>query len=159
MLFEGDFVAAEIDKLNQVKIGQGARFFEWPSINGSAPAVVTAGDQAVAMKNTPAANALMAFLASPEAASIEAARGGFISANRNLDASTYPDPTTRQAADSVVGAQLLKFDLSDQTPQSFGGGPSADMWVLLQSFLSRSVEPSVMARQLEAAAEKDFGNV
>jgi ABC-type glycerol-3-phosphate transport system substrate-binding protein len=156
MIFEGDFVAAEITKLGQVTVGGDARFFDWPSIGGSAPAVVTAGDQAVAMRNTPGAMALIAFLASPEAARIETARGGFISANRRLTAADYPDPTTRELAQSVVVAALLKFDLSDQTPQSFGGSSNADMWVLLQEFLRGSADPSTVAGELEAAATRDY---
>src|SRR6185369_7217096 len=114
-------------------------------------------DQAVALTNTPAAMALMAFLASPEAASIEANRGGFISPNRSLAPAAYPDPVTRQAAARVVDATLLRFDLSDQTPLSFGGSSAADMWVLMQDFLSRSLDPESVAAQLEAAAVKDFG--
>ncbi len=158
MLYEGDFVASEISKLGKVKVGDGAKFFDWPAINGSKPAVVTAGDQAVAFKDTPAAMALMAFLASPEAAKIMAAKGGFMSANKNLDAATYPDETTRQLATSVVNAELLRFDLSDLTPQAFGGSTSAHMWVLLQEFLSKPIEPAALAAQLEDAAKKDFGS-
>jgi ABC-type glycerol-3-phosphate transport system substrate-binding protein len=157
MLFEGDFVAAEIDKLGQVEVGRGARFFDFPSIDGSPPAVLTAGDQAVAMKDTPGAMALMAFLASPEAASIEAGKGGFISPNLNLALAAYPDPTSREAAAPVVDSALLLYDLSDQAPMSFGGSSAADMWVLLQNFLSRSLDPVVVAGQLETAATRDYG--
>ena len=103
-------------------VGNGAKFFDWPAINGSKPAVVTAGDQAIAFKDTPEANALMAFLASPDAAKIMAGRGGFISANKNIDPSAYPDDTTRALAASVVNAETIRFDLSDLTPQAFGGG-------------------------------------
>jgi alpha-glucoside transport system substrate-binding protein len=158
MLFEGDFVASEITKLGKEKVGQTAKFFDWPSINGSKPAVVTAGDQAVALKDTPGAQALIAYLASPEAAGIIAAKGGFISANKNLNPATYPDDTTRALATSVVNAQLLRFDLSDLTPQAFGGNSSAHMWVLLQDFLSKPIEPAALAQQLEDAAKKDFGS-
>jgi alpha-glucoside transport system substrate-binding protein len=158
MLYEGDFVASEISKLGKVKVGEGAKFFDWPSINGSKPAVVTAGDQAVAFKDTPATMALMAFLASPDAAKIMAAKGGFMSANKNLDAAVYPDETTRQLATSVVNAELLRFDLSDLTPQAFGGSTSAHMWVLLQEFLSKPIAPAALAAQLEEAAKKDFGS-
>lgn len=127
MLFEGDFVGAEINKLAKVQVGKGAQFFDWPSINGSKPAVVTAGDQAVAFKDNAASRALIAFLASPEAAKLMAAKGGFLSANKNLDPSSYPDDAMRQLSAAVVKADLLRFDLSDLTPQSFGGGTSADM--------------------------------
>jgi alpha-glucoside transport system substrate-binding protein len=157
MLFEGDFVGAEINKLGKAKVGDTAKFFDWPTINGSKPAVVTAGDQAVALKDSPATMALMAFLASPDAAAIIAAKGGFMSANKNLAMSAYPDPSTQQLANAVVNAQLLKFDMSDLTPQAFGGGTNAHMWVLLQDFLSKSGDPAATAQQLEEAAKKDFG--
>ncbi|MFD0598263.1 ABC transporter substrate-binding protein [Catellatospora coxensis] len=157
MLFEGDFVAAEINKLGKVKVGEGARFFDWPSVNGSKPAVVTAGDQAVAFKDTEAAKQLIAFLASPDAAKIMAAKGGFMSANKNLDTKVYPDPTMVQLAESVVRADLLRFDLSDLTPQTFGGGTGASMWRLLQDFLANPADPAATAAKLEEAAKKDFG--
>jgi ABC-type glycerol-3-phosphate transport system substrate-binding protein len=159
MLYEGDFVASEIKKLHQTDVGAGARFFDWPSINGSPRAVVTAGDQAVAFKDTPEANALMAFIASPEAGEIMAAKGGFLSANKNVDPTWYPDTTTRALAAAVIAAPVLRFDLSDLTPQSFGGGSTAHMWVLLQDFLSRPTPAADIAHKLEDAAQKDFGRV
>lgn len=158
MLYEGDFVAAEIKKLHQTEVGTGARFFDWPAMDGSRPTVVTAGDQAVAFRDTPEANALMAFLASPEAAAIMAAKGGFLSANKNLDPASYPDDTTRALAAAVVDAPVLRFDLSDLTPQAFGGGSTAHMWVILQEFLGQQVAPAQTARELEDAAQKDFGS-
>jgi ABC-type glycerol-3-phosphate transport system substrate-binding protein len=156
MLYQADFVAAEINRLGTVTVGQSARFFDWPSIDGSPPAVVTAGDQAVALTDRPAAMALIAFLASPEAAAIAAAPGGFLSANRNLPRSAYPDPVTRELADSLTDAELLRFDLSDLTPQAFGGGTDADMWRLLQDFLARPDDPLRLAERLEAAAQQAF---
>jgi alpha-glucoside transport system substrate-binding protein len=118
--------------------------------------VVTAGDQAVALTDRPAAMALIAFLASPEAAAIAAGQGGFLSANLNLPRSAYPDEVTRQLADSLTDAQLLRFDLSDLTPQAFGGGTSADMWRLLQDFLTHPGDPAVLAQRLENAAQNAF---
>lgn len=165
MLYEADFVAAEIHRLGTVAVGDGARFFDWPSIDGSPPAVVTAGDQAVAFTDTPAAMALIAFLASPEAAAIAAGQGGFLSANRNLPRTAYPDPVTRELADALRDAELLRFDLSDLTPQAFGGGTHASMWRLLQEFLAQAGaaagpgspgDPAVLAQRLEAAARHDF---
>jgi ABC-type glycerol-3-phosphate transport system substrate-binding protein len=156
MLVEGDFVAAEIRALDQVTVGEDAQFFPWPSIDGSPPAVVAAGDQAVAFRDTPETHALMTFLASPEAARIMANRGGYLSANRNLDPAFYPDDTTRALAAAVVDAPLLRFDLSDLTPQAFGGGSSAHMWVLLQNFLDADISPAQLAQQLEDAAVEDF---
>jgi alpha-glucoside transport system substrate-binding protein len=58
----------------------------------------------------------------------------------------------------VVNAQTLRFDLSDLTPQAFGGGSNAHLWVLLQNFLSEPISAASMAEQLEEAAERDFGS-
>jgi ABC-type glycerol-3-phosphate transport system substrate-binding protein len=157
MVMEGDFVAAEVRKLGQMTVGEGARNFAWPSIDSSPPAVIAAGDQAVAFRDTPEVNALLRFLASPEAARIMVSRGGSLSANRNLDPSSYPDDTTRALAAGVVDANLLRFDLSDLTPQAFGGGSDAHMWVLLQKFLRGQLTVAEVAQQLEDAATTDFG--
>jgi ABC-type glycerol-3-phosphate transport system substrate-binding protein len=156
MLFEGDFVGAEITGLGKMTVGQEAKFFNFPSVKNSPAAVVTAGDQAVALKDTPAAMAFMAFLASPEAADIMTAKGGFISANKNGNLDTYTDPTTRQLAEAVINAEQLRFDMSDLTPQAFGGNTSAHMWVLLQDFLSKGTSPQETAQKLEDAAKQDF---
>jgi alpha-glucoside transport system substrate-binding protein len=157
MLFEGDFVAAEISKLGKTKVGTDAKFFGWPSVGGSAPGVITGGEQAVAFKDSPASMALIAYLASPEAAAIVAAKGGFLSANKKMPASTYPDDTTRQLGSAVVNSAVVRFDMSDLAPQLFGGSTSADEWVLLQKFLANPGDPASTARALEAAAAKDFG--
>jgi ABC-type glycerol-3-phosphate transport system substrate-binding protein len=157
MLFEGDFVVSEIDRLNTVKVGDGARFFDWPAIHGSPPAVITAGDQAVMFRTTPESNALMAFLASPDAAAVMASHGGYLSANMHMDMSAYPDDITRRLASEVVqNAPMLRFGLSDLAPMAFGGSTSAHMWVLLQKFISSTISPAEMAQKLEDAAAIDF---
>jgi ABC-type glycerol-3-phosphate transport system substrate-binding protein len=156
MLFQGDFVAAEINRLGTVAVGEEARFFDWPAVDGSPPTVVTAGDQAVALTGTPAAMALIAFLASPEAADIAAAQGGFLSVNRQRSPAAYPDPATRALAASLANAEVVRFDLSDLTPQAFGGGTQARMWRLLQDFLTNPGDPAALARRLEEAAQQSW---
>jgi alpha-glucoside transport system substrate-binding protein len=155
MLYEGDFVASDITKLGKFKVGDTAKFFSFPSINNSPPGVVSGGDEAVALKNTKAAMALMAYLASPDAAAIWAAKGGFLSANNKLDISTYPDDTTRQLADALVKSSSVVFDMSDQEPAAFGGQKSADEWVILTAFVGDPSNPQATAAALEAAAKKD----
>ncbi|GHJ15400.1 ABC transporter substrate-binding protein [Micromonospora sp. AKA38] len=157
MLFEGDFVAADITRLGRSRVGETAKVFPWPSIKDSAPAVVVAGDQAVQLKDTPGARAVMTFLASPEAAALIVGKGGFISANAKFDQRAYPDPTTRAMAAAVVDARVLRFDLSDLTPQRFGGGSNAALWVLLQEFLAKGLDARVVAQRLEDAAKKVYG--
>lgn len=156
MLYEGDFVGTDITKLGKFTVGDTAKFFDFPSINGSQPAVVSGGDEAVALKNTPATMALMAYLASPEAAQIWAAKGGFLSANQKLDLKNYPDDTTRSLAQALVQSSSVVFDMSDQTPPAFGGQKSADEWNLLTQFVGDPSNPAATAAKLEAAATKDY---
>jgi ABC-type glycerol-3-phosphate transport system substrate-binding protein len=157
MLYEGDFVAGEISKLGRARIGSDARLFNFPSIDGSAPAVVSAGDEAIQFRDSPGARALMAYLASPEAAKIWAQAGGFLSANSGLDLSAYPDEATREMGDALVRSSLVQFDMSDQTPQAFGGQAGADEWRLLTNFVAHPGDPAGTAAALEAAATRDYG--
>jgi maltose-binding protein MalE len=158
MLYEGDFVLGEIQKSGKVQVGTGAKFFPFPSINGSAPSVVTGGDIALRYKDSAASNAVMTYLASAQAAGIWAAKGGFLSANRNLDASLYPDETTRQLGAAILKSTQVAFDQSDQTPQAFGGQAAADEWKILTDFIGNPSDPAGTAAKLEAAAKKDYGS-
>jgi maltose-binding protein MalE len=156
MLYEGDFVVGEIQKSGKVQVGTGAKFFPFPSINGSAPSVVTGGDIALMYKDSAASKALMRYLASAQAAGIWAAMGGFLSANKNLDVTMYPDETTRQLGDAILKSTQVAFDQSDQTPQAFGGQAAADEWRILTEFVGNPSDPAGTAARLEAAAKKDY---
>jgi len=158
MLYEGDFVAGEVQKTGRVSVGTGAKFFPFPSIDGSPPSVVTGGDIALMYKDSPASRALMGYLASAQAAGIWAARGGFLSANRNVDPDLYPDDTTRRVGAAVLRSTQVAFDQSDQTPQAFGGQTAADEWRILTDFVGDPRDPAGTAATLEAAAKKDYGS-
>ncbi len=81
MIFEGDFVGGVITGETNAKIGTDADFFDFPSIDGSEPAVLGGGDIAVLLDDTAGGKALIEYLATPEAAEIWMAEGGFISPN------------------------------------------------------------------------------
>src|ERR687892_1403003 len=80
----------------------GYNVFPFPSINDSPPSVVASGDLAILFNDSPAAQAFIEYLATPEAAQIWAGRGGFSSANQNLDPSAYPDAITQETAGAVA---------------------------------------------------------
>jgi len=91
-VYEGDFVPGVITaEAGAAKAGETFDYFDFPSIDGSEPAVIGGGDAAVALTDNPAAQAFLSYLATPEAAQIWAERGGFTSANRNLDTGFYSD--------------------------------------------------------------------
>ncbi|MFD8639768.1 ABC transporter substrate-binding protein [Streptomyces zaomyceticus] len=156
MVFEGDFAAVNIAQ-TEAKIGTDAKVFPFPAVGSGTTPVVTAGDAAVALKDTRGAQALLAFLASPDAAKIWAAEGGFLSPNKNLDPSAYPNDVQREIAKALIGAgDDFRFDMSDQMPQSFGGTPGKGEWKALQDFLKNPKDIAGAQARLEADAEKAY---
>ena len=114
--------------------------------------VVVGGDAAVLMRRSAAGDALIRFLASPQAAAIWAARGGFVSPNVNLSLSAYPEGISRPIARSLMEAgSNFRFSLSDLTPAGFGGTEGRGMRKILQQFLARR-DIGATAARLEQAA-------
>ncbi|MBI4259724.1 MAG: carbohydrate ABC transporter substrate-binding protein, partial [Actinobacteria bacterium] len=156
MVYEGDFVGGVITSETNSQLGADANFFNFPAIEGSAPAVVGGGDVVALMKDSEAGKALMEFLATPEAAEIWAAQGGFTSPNQGVDLSVYPDDITRRSAEALTQAESFKFDMSDLQPAEFGSTTGQGIWGLLQQFVQ---DPAVAdtAAALEDAAARAFG--
>lgn len=157
MLPGADFVGTNILKNTKAKIGTDAKFFAFPAVdNGKAP-VVTGGDVAVAMKDSPGAQALLNFLASPDAARIWAQQGGYISPNKNLDLAAYRDDAIRKIASNLIAAgDNFRFDMSDQAPATFGGTKGDGEWRDLQNFLRNPADVQGAQATLEADAAKAY---
>jgi ABC-type glycerol-3-phosphate transport system substrate-binding protein len=160
IVYEGSFVATTItgDKL-PAKVGSTAKFFPFPSINGSQPTLVAGGDFAVAFSNKPVVQAFLQYVASPDAAQklVSFAGSGFVSANKNLPSSAYPDSTLAQVAQQLVSVgDNFRFDMSDQEPAAFGGTPNKGEWADLQTFLSNG-NVSAAQRKLEHDAAAAAG--
>ena len=155
MVMEGDFVpgAATVNS----KPVAGYNEFAFPSVDGSAPAVVGGGDTVVMFRNSAPARALVTYLASPEAATIWARRGGFSSPNKGVPASAYPDAITRSMATALAQAGTFRFDLSDLQPAAFGGTAGQGEWQILQDFLRNPTDVNGTASKLEAAASRAYG--
>jgi alpha-glucoside transport system substrate-binding protein len=156
MVFEGDFVAGIISGATRAVLGVDADVFPFPVLGQPGPMVVAGGDAAVLMRRSAAGDALIRYLASPQAAAIWAAAGGFISPNINLGLAVYPDAISRSIAASLLEASdNFRFSLSDLTPAGFGGTEGQGMRKILQQFLvSRDVKAT--AAQLEQAASKAY---
>ncbi|MFF8955718.1 ABC transporter substrate-binding protein [Streptomyces sp. NPDC014894] len=155
MVFEGDFVGVNIAQ-TEAKIGTDAKVFPFPAV-GAKPPVVTGGDAAVALKDSKGAQALLTFLASPDAARIQAAEGGFVSPNKALDLAAYPNDVQRSIAKALIDAgDDFRFDMSDQMPQSFGGTPGDGFWKTLQDFLKNPKDVAKIQRELESDAAKAY---
>ncbi|MBT2367390.1 carbohydrate ABC transporter substrate-binding protein [Streptomyces sp. ISL-10] len=162
MVYEGDFVAGVAKDEFGRKPGEDAKFFPFPGVGAGQPPVVSGGDAAVVLKegkNADAGMRLLEFLATPEAAEVWAAAGGFLSPNKDVSLDAYGDEIARETAESLIGAgNSVRFDMSDQAPAAFGGTKGAGEWKLLQDFLRDPSDPKATAAKLEAAAAKAYRN-
>jgi multiple sugar transport system substrate-binding protein/alpha-glucoside transport system substrate-binding protein len=156
MVFEGDFVAANINGDTKAKMGTDAKVFPFPSV-GANPPVVSGGDVAVALKDGKGPQALLTFLASTDAAQIWAAQGGILSPNKEMDMSSYKDAITKQIAQALLAAgDNFRFDMSDQAPAAFGGTAGVGEWKDLQDFLRNPKDIAGTQQKLEADAAKAY---
>ncbi|MCD9878535.1 ABC transporter substrate-binding protein [Streptomyces guryensis] len=156
MVFEGDFVAANINGDTKAKLGTDAKVFPFPAVGSQAP-VVSGGDVAVALKDNKGAQALLTFLASTDAAEIWAAQGGILSPNKEMDQSKYKDAITAQIAKQLLAAgDNFRFDMSDQAPAAFGGTAGIGEWKDLQDFLRNPKDVAGAQQKLEADAAKAY---
>lgn len=154
-VIEGDFVAGTITTGAKAKTDYN--FFAFPEIGSSGAVAEVGGDSVVMFKDSPAAQALVTYLASPEAAEIWAALGGFTTLNKNVDPSVYPDDITRAVAEQLAGAEAARFDMSDLAPSAFGATVGQGEWKLFQDFLKNPDDIGGITQQLEASAKKAYG--
>ncbi|MDO0914506.1 ABC transporter substrate-binding protein [Streptomyces sp. DT2A-34] len=157
MVYEGDFAQVNITQA-KAEVGTDAKVFPFPAVGDTAP-VVSGGDAAVILQDSKAAQALATFLASPDAATIQAKLGGYLSPNRNVDNSAYPNDVQRKIAKALIDSgDDFRFDMSDQAPQAFGGTPGKGEWKALQDFLKNPSDIAGTQRKLEADAAAAYGN-
>ncbi|MFJ7152633.1 ABC transporter substrate-binding protein [Streptomyces sp. NPDC100445] len=157
MVYEGDFVQVNIGE-TKAKVGTDAKVFPFPAVGSTAP-VVSGGDAAVILKDSKAAQALATFLASPDAATIQAKLGGYLSPNKNVPVSAYPNAVQQKIAKALVASgDDFRFDMSDQAPQAFGGTPGKGEWKDLQDFLRNPADVAGAQARLEKDAAAAYGS-
>ena len=150
MVIEADFVPGVVQTTLEPESGYNE--FTFPAINDSPPSVVAKGNLIVAFRDSPAVQAFIEYLASPESADIWVKRGGFASPNKEVDSSSYPDALLAQTSEEMTGAEQLRFDLSDLQPSAFGATTGQGLWKLFQDFLKDPSDVDGIAQQMESAA-------
>jgi alpha-glucoside transport system substrate-binding protein len=155
MILEGVFVPGTVE--TTLAFPEGYNLFDFPAIEGSPGSVVTDGNFIVMFRDSPAAQALAAYLASPEAATIWAERGGYITYNTKVDPSVYPDPVYQETAASIIEAEAVRFDLSDLQPGAFGATTGQGLWKLFQDFIANPTDIDGITQQMEEEASAAFG--
>ena len=154
-VLEGDFVPGVVD--HGLEPETDFNVFAFPPIGESGNVVVGGGDTVVMFEDTPAAQALITYLTSPEAAEIWAGRGGFATLNQEIDTSVYPDPITETTAGALAEAEVFRFDLSDLQPAAFGGTVGQGLFKLFQDFVENPDNIDGITQQMETAAADAFG--
>lgn len=155
-VIEGDFVRTEIEASTQAKPLVDYDVFPFPSVEGSEGVVVGGGDTIVMFNQTPAAKALVEYLATAEAAEAWAEMGGFASPNQQLDENVYPDELTRRTASAIADAETFRFDLSDLQPAAFGATVGQGMWQAFTEFMENPNNVDATAQKLEQEAKRAF---
>ena len=156
MVILGDF-APGVVKNNPLEPVTGYNVFKFPSVEGSAPAVVGGGDLCVNFKTSEGATAFLEYLTTPEAAEIWVARGGFTSPNKNVDESAYADEITRANATGLTEAEEFRFDMSDLQPAALGGTSGQGLWKGFTDFVANPDNVDAVTEQMEADAKKAYG--
>ncbi len=155
MVIIGDFAPGVVETTLEPESGYNV--FTFPSVEDSGPSVVGGGDLFVNFTKSPAADAFLEYLTTPEAAEVWASRGGFSSPNKNLDTSVYPDEITQTTAGALAEADVFRFDMSDLQPAAFGGTPGQGLFKAFTDFVQNPDNIDGITQQMEADAQAAFG--
>jgi alpha-glucoside transport system substrate-binding protein len=132
---QGSFITDFFVKNNpSLKPVDDFNFFPFPEIDPRyAGAVEVAGDLFGMFRDTPQARALIKYLTTPEAQAIWVQRGGALSPNKRVSLDAYPDPLSRQQAQTLTSAQIVRFDASDLMPEAMNSAFSRAVLEFVQT--------------------------
>ena len=103
--------------------GVDSSFFYLPPIDPErGRPVLGGGDMFVMFEDRPEVQAVMEFLATPEAAQHWIEAGGFVSPNREVPQEWYSTYPSSGLAEILAEADALRFDASDTMPSDVGSG-------------------------------------
>jgi alpha-glucoside transport system substrate-binding protein len=148
--FITSFIAEQFPDL---AAGEDYHFFEFPPIDEQyGNPLLTAGDLFGMFNDTPQARALMQYLVTAEAQSIWAERGGFLSANKNVDPAVYPNQLTSQIAEMLSQATSTRFDASDLMPEAVNSA----FWTGILDYVSNPDSLPSILESIEATAQDAY---
>ena len=118
MVHQASFISSFFEQNSPgVKPITDFNWFGFPPFKQGAPvSTEIAGDLMGMFNDTPQSEALIKYLLTPEAQDIWVKRGGFISPNKLVPMSDYPDDLGRKSANRLTSSQVAVFDASDQMP-------------------------------------------
>lgn len=143
MFYLGGFAAGFIaDQFPDAVAGEDYDFFPFPGggVAGGANLVYAFSDDETT-------RSLMRYLASAPAQQIWVNLGGFNSVHRRISFNRYPDPVSRNLAESLLRTKAFRFDLDD----TIGGGFQQAFWVGATEYLSNPDDLDDILAAIEGA--------
>ncbi|MGF1497857.1 MAG: ABC transporter substrate-binding protein [Elainellaceae cyanobacterium] len=138
---QANFIASFFPE--DVALGEDVSIFPLPGISEEfGTPVLVAGDVFAVFNDTPAAQALMEYLATAQPHEIWAGLGGYISPHQQVGPEVYPDEITRQQAEILANAEVVRFDASDMMPGAVGTG---SFWTGVVDYVGGTDLESVLA--------------
>lgn len=156
MTIIADFAYGVITDSTDAKPVTHFNVFDFPSIDGSPPAVVGGGDSVVMFRDSEGARAFVEYLSSAEAAELIVTEGPWSSLHKDLDPDVYPDPIRRGTGAGLLEAETFRFYLADLQPPEFGATVGQGLWKMFQDFLRNPSDVDGTAARIEKAADKAF---
>jgi alpha-glucoside transport system substrate-binding protein len=134
---QGDFFAEFIPE--EAKIPEDVTFFQFPMIDPQYGNPALGGGEFVSLlTDNPAAVELVRWLSTPEAGTLDAAAGGFLSPHKTFDLSIYPNEPIREQARILANSSVFRFDGGDLMPDKVQAGafwPESVSWAAGQQSL------------------------
>lgn len=141
------------DQYPDLVAGEDYNFFQFPPINEEyGSPLLVAGDLFGMFNDTPQARALMQYLVQADSQTIWAERGGYLSANRNVDPAVYPNQLTRQIAEMLSEAPAVRFDASDLMPEAVNNA----FWGGILDYVNNPDSLDSVLESIESAAEDAY---
>jgi alpha-glucoside transport system substrate-binding protein len=140
---QGDSIVQLWPEEIQNQLDERVGFFPLPSVDERwGQPLLVAGDQAVVLDDRPEVRAYLEYVAGGDSVEPWARAGGATSPHRDQDLGWYPTEVDREIAELLVGAEIARYDASDQMPSEVGMG---SFFVGMTEWVNGAPLPEVLA--------------
>ena len=144
------------DKYPEAEAGQDYDFFPFPQIEEEyGTPVLGGGNIVVLFVDSEAGQKLLKYLEAPSTQEVWAARLGWISPNKRVSLSAYPNSIVRKSADAVTKAKVFRFDASDSMPSDVGSGA---FWTGIMNYVQGAKSLDQILQNIEEVAKDAYGS-
>ena len=138
---QGNFYAANFPDGTTFGPDGDINAFYLPGSEDNPNITLSGGNYATALADRPEVMEVMKFMASDEYANARAPASGFLSPNKNVDTSNYPDEFTATFGEILAAGNPVRFDASDLMPGAVGA----------DSFWTAAVDITTGAKDVKTA--------